>query len=197
MDRYLLLGHKGFLGSKIFKELCLSQCEDEVLTTDTRLEGFASRQQFQALLQTTNVQTIINCVGAIDSELTTSRDNTIIAHVLLPTFLYEYSIECLQRQKKLKVISFSSTSINSPRAKYPIYAGAKTFENVLFLSAKEAFSNSCLSWSQITLPALDGGLRLKISGPSTEASSFKIDEHLFKIMDFIFNSEHGELLQVN
>lgn len=197
MNRFLLLGHKGFLGSKIFKELRLSQREDEVLTTDTRFEGFASRHNFRALLQTTDVQTIINCVGAIDSELTASRDNTIIAHVLLPTFLYEYSIECLQRQKKLKIISFSSTSINSPRPKYPIYAGAKTFENVLFLSAKEAFSNSCIRWSQITLPALDGGLRLKISKPSAETSSFMFDKHLFKIMDFIFNSEHGELLQVN
>jgi short-subunit dehydrogenase involved in D-alanine esterification of teichoic acids len=190
IDKTLILGN-GFVGTKLAAEFM--HAKKNVLLTDKNILDFDSKKSYATLFEIikhSQSNLIINSVGILDESFDSFESN-FWSNCFPSWCLYEISKTFADEAKDLKIILISSSAAGQPRLQYPLYAATKGSEIDLFKTAVERFEGTSVSWSVITLPALDGGLRKRVRFP--ENRSNKILSDLMQKIYFTVNSvKHGD-----
>ena len=200
MNKILLIGHQGFLGSNLYRHIKSIQSKNMDFDIEVINKKFNFDNNFDLyynFLNNRDFDLVFNCAAEIDDQKNENSIEIVQAHIFLPIFLYMYSKKNIGNGKNLKIVCFSSTSVNSPRSRYPIYAAGKSFENSIFLSMGEIFLNSNISWVQIVLPPLSGGLRDRIYPKDNSSTAVMEVETLNTIMNFVLESANGNVLDLS
>jgi nucleoside-diphosphate-sugar epimerase len=158
--KIVVLGSGGYIGKK-FCDVLRADSHEVVGTNRVEID-FDSRNAFAQLSDVLNLHqpcVVINAVGTIDSRVN-ENPHLLFNALFLPTYhLFKYYSE-FGRQSKVDIYLLGSTSAGEPRRAYPLYAALKAAEVALLRTAKEVFENSAVSWKEITIPRLSGGLAL-------------------------------------
>ena len=157
----LIFGSSGYLGSFLSKRF--EEAEHKVLKVDRATLNFGAGSEdilIRSLIQEFNPDVVINAVGEIDlSEAVTPQ--VMFSSLLLPSLLIFRHFKNFGSQRKVRIVTFGSTSEGKPRRNYPMYAALKTAEAALISTAVEEFSGTEVSWFRLKLPRLGGGLGIE------------------------------------
>lgn len=156
--KILILGGRGYIGEKLGQTLLADS--HEVVHSNREVIDFDSEDSFDQLssvLSSERPRVVINAVGKIDSKLP-DNPRLLFNAILLPTYyLLKYYSE-FGKDQKVHVCILGSNAAGEPRAAYPLYAALKAAEIGLSLTASELFARTEISWDEIIVPRLLGGL---------------------------------------
>ncbi len=157
----LIFGARGYIGSFLSKRF--EEAGHNVLRVDRATLNFGAGGEdilIRALIQEFEPDVVINAVGEIDvSEAVTPQ--IMFSSLLLPSLLIFRHFKIFGTQRKVRILTFGSTSEGEPRKNYPMYAALKTAEATLISTAVEEFLGTEVSWFRLKLPRLGGGLGIE------------------------------------
>jgi len=189
-NKTLILGN-GFVGTKLSEEFV--RAKKEVMLTDRSILKFDSINSYATLFEivkNSQSNVIINSVGILEERFDSFEFN-FWSNCFPSWCLYEISKAFADEAKFLKVILFSSSAAGKPRVKYPLYAATKGWEIDLFRTAVERFQGTSVSWSVITLPPLDGGLRKRVPSADNQKNQI-LSDLMEKIYLSVHSVQHGD-----
>jgi nucleoside-diphosphate-sugar epimerase len=160
MMKIVVLGGGGYIGRKLC-EVLRADSHEVVGTNRAQIDFGAinSYEQLSAVLSSEKPRVVINAVGTIDSRAN-ENPHLIFNALFLPTYdLFRYYADSGQ-QTEVHIYLLGSTSAGEPRRAYPLYAAMKAAEVGLLRTASEVFADTAVSWREITVPRLNGGLAL-------------------------------------
>lgn len=167
--KIIILGGRGYIGEKLSRALITDS--HDVICSNRDLVNFDSKDSFSqlsSLLSSERPRVVINAIGTIDSKVP-ENPRLLFNAILLPTYyLFKYYSE-FRKEHKVHIFILGSNAAGEPRGAYPLYAALKAAEIGLSRTASEQFAHTGISWNEIIVPRLRGGLGQETSTPNTTA----------------------------